>query len=58
MLAAYRALIQGDWFDPQINPELQEFAVYYRTVILAAKPAMPRHKGRVEDGIKFAQNNG
>jgi len=50
-------VIQADWFDPQINPKLEEFARHYGTVILPTKPAMPRHKGKVESGVKFAQNN-
>jgi hypothetical protein len=50
-------VIQADWFDPEINPKLEEFARHYGTVILPTKPAMPRHKGKVEAGVKFAQNN-
>ena len=50
-------VIQADWFDPEINPKLEEFARYYGTVILPTKPAMPRHKGKVEAGVKYAQNN-
>jgi transposase len=50
-------VIRADWFDPQINPKLEEFARYYGTVILPTKPATPRHKGKVEAGVKYAQNN-
>src|SRR4051812_12903662 len=50
-------VIQADWFDSEINPKLEEFARYYGTVILPTKPAMPRHKGKVEAGVKYAQNN-
>lgn len=50
-------VIQADWFDPQINPKLEEFARHYGTVILPTKPAMPRHKGKVESGVKYVQNN-
>src|SRR5882724_11221375 len=50
-------VIQADWFDPQINPKLEEFARHYGTVILPTKPAMPRHKGKVEAAVKYAQNN-
>jgi transposase len=50
-------VIQADWFDPEINPKLEEFARHYGTVILPTKPAMPRHKGKVEAGVKYAQNN-
>jgi len=50
-------VIRADWFDPEVNPKLEEFARHYGTVILPTKPAMPRHKGKVEAGVKFAQNN-
>ena len=50
-------VIQADWFDPQLNPKLEEFARHYGTAILPTKPAMPRHKGKVEAGVKYAQNN-
>ena len=50
-------VLRADWFDPQLNPKLEEFARHYRTVILPTKPATPRHKGKVEAGVKYAQNN-
>lgn len=50
-------VLQADWYDPEINPKLEEFARHYGTVILPTKPAMPRHKGKVEAGVKYAQNN-
>src|SRR5947208_320074 len=50
-------VLQADWFDPELNPKLEEFARHYGTAILPTKPAMPRHKGKIEAGVKFAQNN-
>ena len=50
-------VIQADWFDPQLNPKIEEFARHYGTVILPTKPAMPRHKGKVEAAVKYGQNN-
>jgi transposase len=50
-------VIRADWFDPELNPKLEEFARHYGTAILPSKPAMPRHKGKVEAGVKYAQNN-
>jgi transposase len=50
-------VIQADWFDPQLHPKLEEFARHYGTVILPTKPAMPRHKGKVESGVKYGPNN-
>jgi transposase len=51
------AVTQADWFDPQLNPKIIAFAEHYRTVILPTKPFMPRHKGKVEAGVKYVQNN-
>jgi transposase len=50
-------VIQADWYDPVLNPKIEEFSRHYGTVILPCKPAMPRHKGKVEAGVKYAQNN-
>ena len=50
-------VIQADWYDPELNPKLEEFARHYGTVILPTKPAMPRHKGKVESGVKYGQSN-
>jgi len=50
-------VIRADRYDPEINPKLEDFARHYGTVILPTKPAMPRHKGKVEAGVKYAQNN-
>lgn len=50
-------VLQADWYDPELNPKLEEFARHYGTVLLPTKPAMPRHKGKVESAVKYAQNN-
>jgi len=50
-------VIQADWFDPELNPKLLEFCTYYGTVLLPTKPAMPRHKGKVERGVDYVQEN-
>lgn len=50
-------VLRADWFDPELNPKLEDFARHYGTVILPTKPAMPRHKGKVEAGVKYVQNN-
>lgn len=51
------AVLQADWFDPQLNPKLTSFAEHYGTVILPTKPRTPQHKGKVEAGVKYVQNN-
>ena len=52
------AVTQADWFDPELNPKVLSFAEHYGTVILPTRPAMPRHKGKVEAGVKYVQSNG
>ena len=51
------AVKNADWFDPDINPKVLEFARYYGTVILPTKPYTPRHKGKVESGVKYVKDN-
>lgn len=51
------AVTRADWFDPQLNPKITLFAEHYGTVILPTKPYTPRHKGKIEAGIKYTQNN-
>jgi hypothetical protein len=52
------AVSKADWFDPQLNPKVLSFCEHYGVVILPTRPAMPRHKGKVEAGVKYVQNNG
>jgi transposase len=51
------AVNRVDWFEPDLNPKVEEFCRHYGTVILPTRPAMPRHKGKVEAGVKYVQNN-
>jgi len=51
------AVTHADWFDPELNPKLEEFCRHYGTVILPCKPKMPRHKGKVESGVNYGQEN-
>jgi transposase len=50
-------VIRADQYDPDLNPKLADFARHYGTVILPCKPAMARHKGKVEAAVKYVQNN-
>ena len=52
------AVNKVDWFEPELNPKVVSFCEHYGTVILPTKPAMPRHKGKIEAGIKYVQANG
>jgi len=51
------AVTTADWYDPELNPKIESFCQYYGTVILPTKPYMPRHKGKVENGIGYVKNN-
>jgi len=39
------------------NFNLSEFCAHYGTALLPTRPAMPRHKGKIESGVRFAQTN-
>lgn len=51
------AVKRPDWYDPELNPKLQAFCQHYGLVVLPTKPRMPRHKGKVERGVGYAQGN-
>jgi transposase len=51
------AVIKADWYDPDLNPKLQSFCEHYGTVLLPTKPRTPRHKGKVERGVDYVQDN-
>jgi transposase len=51
------AVKQADWYDPEIHPKILAFCEHYGTVILPTKPYTPRHKGKVEKGIDYVQEN-
>ena len=50
-------VLKADWFDPELNPKLEDFCRHYGTVVLPTKPGVPRHKGKVERGIGYVQTN-
>jgi transposase len=52
------AVIKADWYDPELNPRVLAFCEHYGTVILPTRPYTPRHKGKVERGIAYVQDNG
>ena len=51
------AVTSADWYDPDLNPKIQEFARHYGTVILPTRIKTPRHKGKIERGVGYAQGN-
>ena len=51
------AVTKADWYDPEIHLQLQSFAQHHGTVFLPTKPYTPRHKGKIEGGVKYVHNN-
>ena len=51
------AVTKADWYDPELNPKIMAFCRHYGCVILSAKPYTPRHKGKVESGVKYVSSN-
>lgn len=51
------AVSQADWYDPELNPKLEQFSRHYGTVILPTKPGTPRHKGKIENSIGYLHSN-
>jgi len=53
-----RAAVKNpDWYDPELVPKLRAFEAHYGTTILPTKPYTPRHKGKVERGVDYVQEN-
>jgi transposase len=51
------AVLHADWYDPELNPKILAFCEHYGTVLLPTRPRTPRHKGKVERGVGYAQSN-
>jgi len=51
------AVTKADWFDPLLNPKVEDFGRHYGTVFLPTKSYTPRHKGKIERGVGYAQDN-
>lgn len=52
------AVTRADWFDPDLNPKVRAFAQHYGLVLWPTRPYLPRHKGKVERGVDYVQENG
>jgi transposase len=51
------AVLKADWYDPQLNPKIIDFARHYCTTILPCLPKTPEHKGKVENSVKYIKSN-
>jgi transposase len=52
------AVTKADWYEPELHPKLRSFCEHYGVVILPTRPYMPRHKGKIESGVKYVKRNG
>ena len=50
-------VLKAHLYEPELNPNYQSFSEYYEFVPLPCKVRTPEHKGKVESGIKYVQNN-
>lgn len=46
-----------DWYEPELNPKVREFARFYGTVIVPTRPYTPEHKGKVENSVGYVKSN-
>jgi transposase len=52
------AVKKADWFDPELNPKVRSFGEHYGFIFWPTRPRTPRHKGKVEKGVDYVQDNG
>ena len=52
------AVKHADWYDPELQPKIRDFCAHFQTCILPTKPAIARHKGKIERGVGYVQDNG
>lgn len=46
-----------DWYDPELNPKLVDFCKHYGCAFIPTRVRTPRHKGKVERGVDYVQEN-
>lgn len=51
------AVLQPDWYDPELNPKLRSFAEHSGLAIRPTRPATPRHQGKIESGVGYVKSN-
>jgi len=53
-----RAAVQkADWCDPEGHPKIEAFCRHYGTIILPIRPYTRRHKGKVQRGVGYVQDD-
>lgn len=54
---ASSAVRQADWYDPELNPKIIVFCKHYGFALVPTRPRTPEHKGKVERGVDYVQEN-
>ena len=54
---ASSAVKQADWYDPELNPKVIAFCKHYGFALVPTRPRTPQHKGKVERGVDYVQEN-
>lgn len=50
-------VLKAHLYEPELNPHYYAFSRHYGFVVLPCRVATPQHKGKVESGVKYVQNN-
>lgn len=51
------AVTKANWYDPELNPKIIDFCQHYGCAFIPTRPRTPRHKGKVERGVDYVQEN-
>lgn len=51
------AIVRAVFHDVAVQRSYREFAEHYEFLISPCRPRTPRHKGKVESGVKYVKNN-
>jgi hypothetical protein len=54
---AASAVKHADWYDPELNPKIVAFCNHYGFALVPTRPRTPEHKGKVERGVDYVQEN-
>jgi len=50
-------VLKAHLYEPELNPNYLALGEHYNFVPIPCRVATPQHKGKVESGVKYAQNN-
>ena len=50
-------VLKAHLYEPELNPNYLALGEHYNFIPIPCRVATPQHKGKVESGVKYAQNN-